>query len=517
MGKIFISYRRSDAANVTNHIYRELKKKYRDIFFDIEAIDGGALFSGEIAQAVADSKVFLPIIGETWLDVTENDGTRRIDNPDDFVREEISLALTLPDVKVIPVLLNNTAMPNEDELPKRLRALSRHNAVTIRDGRDFENDLDRLMEEIDKAMPKRRSQLLGIGIIVVLVAIIFFLTLNNSSASNEGVIIDDPDLPPVSAPSIAGTDSIGGDPICETGQVRTSGYSGTLLFSRTTQKYIADDPETEEDEYQRELRDIVSIDLETCKEYWYTNSPLVDDRDPIWYGDEMLFVTNHTGNTRISRWNANDNTVTNLTDFVGYFIDISSDGETLYYQGWSTENEAWNVFAYDLSTQASRNLTNSDKFEGSLSLIDNEIGNYIVLHRHNENDLGNIIRLNLETTTETNLSRIEQENSEETHEVYPSFASNGTVAYVRNDRASEPETREIWLMDFDGSNKRNLTKGQWASEPIWSPDGQYIVYMVWEHTEKTGYSWNPWIMNSDGSNKRPIFRTEPNEGLLYWR
>jgi hypothetical protein len=49
--------------------------------------------------------VLLALVGEEWLTITDADGRRRLDDPDDFVRLEIEAALTR-NVRVIPILID---------------------------------------------------------------------------------------------------------------------------------------------------------------------------------------------------------------------------------------------------------------------------------------------------------------------------------------------------------------------------------------------------------------------------
>ncbi|MCQ3932842.1 MAG: hypothetical protein DPW16_20525 [Chloroflexi bacterium] len=75
----------------------------------------------------------------------------------------------------------------------------------------------------------------------------------------------------------------------------------------------------------------------------------------------------------------------------------------------------------------------------------------------------------------------------------PSWSPDGTLIAYNSSRGSNSD---IWIMNADGSNPRNLTNSPdndyW---PNWSPDGQYIAFYS-EQGEKT----NIWIMNADGSN-----------------
>ena len=63
---------------------------------------------------------------------------RRLDDPRDFVRQEISLALELGK-KVVPVLFDETPMPRSEQLPGPLAALPNFDALMIR-GKTYEYD-----------------------------------------------------------------------------------------------------------------------------------------------------------------------------------------------------------------------------------------------------------------------------------------------------------------------------------------------------------------------------------------
>jgi Tol biopolymer transport system component len=76
---------------------------------------------------------------------------------------------------------------------------------------------------------------------------------------------------------------------------------------------------------------------------------------------------------------------------------------------------------------------------------------------------------------------------------------NGKIAFTRDEVSlsgvfMSPVT-DIWVMNPDGSNQQNLTKGNVASfSPAWSPDGKKIVYA----------NDGIWIMNADGSRQHQI-------------
>lgn len=79
-------------------------------------------------QAVAGSK--------------DEEGRPRLENPEDFVRVEISAALDR-DVPVIPVLVGGSRMPRSRDLPESIAKIARRNALEIPDWQ-FSQSVSRL-------------------------------------------------------------------------------------------------------------------------------------------------------------------------------------------------------------------------------------------------------------------------------------------------------------------------------------------------------------------------------------
>jgi hypothetical protein len=144
---VFVSYRREDSSGYTLAICEYLKKSLgeKNIFMDLEDIPHGEDFVLHLRQVLVKSNVVLVMIGEKWLDAT-NDKGRRLDDPEDFVRLEISFALQ-NNIRVLPVLLRNAQMPPKDKLPPDLQALSTRNAIRIHDDQ-FEASMEQLIGDI---------------------------------------------------------------------------------------------------------------------------------------------------------------------------------------------------------------------------------------------------------------------------------------------------------------------------------------------------------------------------------
>jgi hypothetical protein len=155
-GRIFISYRRRDSADVTGRIYDRLVNHFGEgtVFQDVEDIPLGMDFTEHIQGVVGKCDAFLAIIGNQWLDAADKKGGRRLDNPADNVRIEIESAL-LRKIPLIPVLVGGAEMPGAEALPESLRKLVTRNAIPVRPNPDFRPDMTRLIEGLEKLFARK--------------------------------------------------------------------------------------------------------------------------------------------------------------------------------------------------------------------------------------------------------------------------------------------------------------------------------------------------------------------------
>jgi hypothetical protein len=145
---IFLSYRREDSADVAGRIYDRLIQAFEktQVFKDVDSIPLGVDFRKHLQRTVEGCAVTLVVVGNRWLGAASPSGGRRIDDPKDFVRVEIEVALQR-DIPVIPLLVHGAVL-QESELPSILASLAYRNGTSIRPDPDFHRDMDRLIESL---------------------------------------------------------------------------------------------------------------------------------------------------------------------------------------------------------------------------------------------------------------------------------------------------------------------------------------------------------------------------------
>ena len=156
--RIFISYRHNEDGMAAGWLVERLAGHFGkdQIFKDVDSIEPGDDFVKVIADAVGRCDVLLALIGREWLTITGDDGRRRLDNPQDFVRLEIEAGLKR-DIRLIPVLIEGTPMPPVDQVPPSLAALVNRQALHF-SAAHAEPEFDRLIKALDRTLAEVRSE-----------------------------------------------------------------------------------------------------------------------------------------------------------------------------------------------------------------------------------------------------------------------------------------------------------------------------------------------------------------------
>ncbi len=160
---IFISYRHSDSRKAVNRLDVDLVREFgrSAVFRDQKRLQGGDDWPNELERHARDCSAMLVVIGSDWQKAAYADdyrkGELRLDDSEDWVRKEISIALR-HDRVVIPLLLDDTQLPSRKWLERRgLAKLADKQSLIVRDDL-WESDLARLISHVHAKCPALRAQ-----------------------------------------------------------------------------------------------------------------------------------------------------------------------------------------------------------------------------------------------------------------------------------------------------------------------------------------------------------------------
>ena len=212
-GRIFISYRRDDSRADSGRLYDRLSGVFPGrVFRDVGSIEPGVEWDEAIAHVLSQTDACIVVIGKNWVNIKDDAGKRRMDDPHDVVRQEVAAVLNR-EMRVFPVLVGGARMPAAEDLPEDLQPLCRRNAIELSE-QHWDEGVQRLLQALETALkPQPRPKttgpstdrtsvfrpkwiLAGIGIVAVAALILFFI---NKKATSP---VDIPDARMV-APSVA--------------------------------------------------------------------------------------------------------------------------------------------------------------------------------------------------------------------------------------------------------------------------------------------------------------------------
>ncbi len=152
--KIFISYRRQDNPEFVERIRDWFIRPYgRDnVFMDFDTIPPMVKFADFIRKEIEACDVMLVIIGPRWIELLRE---KAANFEEDFVRIEVGLALQLGK-PIMPICIMDAQLPKPTELPADLSSLLAYNTASLHPGRDFLDNIERILEAINNAFPKPR-------------------------------------------------------------------------------------------------------------------------------------------------------------------------------------------------------------------------------------------------------------------------------------------------------------------------------------------------------------------------
>ena len=191
--KIFISYRRAEAEYAAGALGRELRAAFGEdlVFRDKENIGGGVSWKREVLQQIAGDSALLVCIGKDWINARDAQGRRRLDDEHDPMRLEIADGIR-DGARILPILLEDAAMPAASELPGELQILAELNARRLRDS-DWSYDFDRICTVLGEAgfrrlrggSSGRATSNRGATVMLVVSCLLFLMSMASLNREND--------------------------------------------------------------------------------------------------------------------------------------------------------------------------------------------------------------------------------------------------------------------------------------------------------------------------------------------
>jgi tetratricopeptide (TPR) repeat protein len=146
--RVFISYRADDSLGVASALARELERVFSKeaVFVDHRTLKTGEPWPDQLRNEVQTAAVVLVLIGPRWFTLQGAYGVRRLDQQDDWVRQEIEGALAARGT-IVPVLVDG-APPLEREAFKtipQIASIADLQALKL-STREWESSFDTLVQ-----------------------------------------------------------------------------------------------------------------------------------------------------------------------------------------------------------------------------------------------------------------------------------------------------------------------------------------------------------------------------------
>lgn len=147
--RLFINYRSEDTGQTASRLYVELERELKpgQVFLDHERIEGGTNWPSYLRAEVEQATVMFVLIGNRWLTAQNpQTGDRRLNVPEDWVRQEIETALKRKTL-VIPILVEDTPPLTKRVLGTvpTIAPLAEYQSLPLR-RKDWKADFDRLSQ-----------------------------------------------------------------------------------------------------------------------------------------------------------------------------------------------------------------------------------------------------------------------------------------------------------------------------------------------------------------------------------
>lgn len=148
---VYISYRWDGSTAHAQWLQHHLEKAGLEVFRDVTSLRPGDHWPSELEAALNRAAALIVMIDSRWLLHQDDYGRRKLDNTEDWVRREVERGLDRG-IPVVPVLVDDAALPPSHALPDTLAPLTTRQAIRLRSGEAFDEGADQILASLVAAL-----------------------------------------------------------------------------------------------------------------------------------------------------------------------------------------------------------------------------------------------------------------------------------------------------------------------------------------------------------------------------
>ena len=255
---------------------------------------------------------------------------------------------------------------------------------------------------------------------------------------------------------------------------------------------------------------------------------------PSWSPDgrKLAFVSDRTGETEIYVMAIDGSgLIVQLADGSGYYENPiwSPDGQKIAFDSWSDGDSE--IFVMNPDGTNLVQLTDNDFLESvySWSPDSQKLAFFRSLKSILNPDSEIFVSPDFEIfVMNADGGNATQLTDNDTHDLYPAWSPDGKIiaftswsnaaswVKIGPDTYHQPIDSNIYRMNADGSDVRQLTYDNVSAGASWSPDGQFIAFTF--GSRNPNFKSEIHVMDANGSRRRTLIDwPDSDEGLPIWR